>query len=69
LPLAECNALHNNDGTLWPENAMPFQAAFAIDDLMQVLALTYAGMTIDEFRDALEAWFTSAKHPRFGRRL
>jgi len=24
-------------------------------------------MTIEEFRDAVEAWFTSAKHPRYGR--
>jgi hypothetical protein len=82
---------------------MPFQAAFAIDELsrriltepklasdpmvqaalagefakllegehfdglMEILALTHAGMTTDEFRDAVEAWLTSAKHPRFGR--
>jgi phosphoglycolate phosphatase-like HAD superfamily hydrolase len=103
LPLAERIAVYDNDGTLWPENPMPFQAAFAIDELkrriltdpnlasdpmvqaalagdlgkllkgehfdglMQVLALTHAGMTTDEFRDAVEAWLTSAKHPRFGR--
>ncbi len=104
LPLAERIAVHDNDGTLWPENPMPFQAAFAIDELkrriltepklasdemvqaalsgdfakllkgrhfdglMQVLALTHAGMTIDEFREAVEVWLTSAKHPRYGRR-
>jgi phosphoserine phosphatase len=103
LPLAERIAVHDNDGTLWPENPVPFQAAFAIDELnrriltepelasdpmvqatlagdlaallegehfdglMQVLALTHAGMTTDEFRDAVEAWLKSAKHPRFGR--
>jgi phosphoglycolate phosphatase-like HAD superfamily hydrolase len=103
LPLAERIAVHDNDGTLWPENPMPFQAAFAIDELnrriltepelasdpmvqaalagefakllegkhfdglMQVLALTHAGMTIDEFRDAVESWLTSAQHPRYGR--
>jgi phosphoglycolate phosphatase-like HAD superfamily hydrolase len=103
LPLAERIAVFDNDGTLGPENPMPFQAAFAIDELnqriltepklasdpmvraalagelaillkgehfdglMQVLALTHAGMTIDEFRYAVEAWFTSAKHPRYGR--
>ena len=90
-------------GTLWPENPMPFQAAFAFDELhrcmltepdlasdpmvqaalagdlarllegehfdglMRILALTHAGMTTDEFRDAVEAWLTSAKHPRYGR--
>ena len=103
LPLAERIAVFDNDGCLWPENPMPFQAAFAFnelnrriltdpklasdpmvqatlagdlgkllagehfDGLMQVLALTHAGMTIDEFRDAVEAWLTSAKHPRYGR--
>ena len=95
--------MYDNDGTLWPENPMPFQAAFAIDELnrriltepklasdpmvqaalagdfakllegehfdglMRVLALTHAGMTVDAFRDAVEAWFTSARHPRYGR--
>jgi len=103
LPQAERIAVFDNDGCLWPENPMPFQAAFAIDELnrrivtepklasdpmvqaalagefakllegehfdgmMQVLALTHAGMTIDEFRDAVETWLASAKHPRFGR--
>jgi len=103
LPPAERIAVYDNDGTLWPENPMPFQAAFAIDELnrlildepklasdpmvqaalagdlaellegkhfdglMQVLGLTHAGMTTDEFRDAVESWLTSAKHPRYGR--
>lgn len=31
MPRAERIAVHDNDGTLWPENPMPFQAAFAID--------------------------------------
>jgi 2'-5' RNA ligase/phosphoglycolate phosphatase-like HAD superfamily hydrolase len=100
---AERIAVFDNDGTLWPENPMPFQAAFAFDELnrhivteprlasdpmvqaalacdlskllegehfdglMRVLALTHAGMTIDEFRDAVEAWLASARHPRYGR--
>ncbi|MFM8321323.1 MAG: HAD family hydrolase [Chloroflexota bacterium] len=103
LPPAERIAVHDNDGTLWPENPMPFQAAFAIDELkrqtltepklasdpmvqaalagdfpkllkgkhldglMRVAALTHAGMTTGEFRDAVEAWLASAKHPRYGR--
>lgn len=103
LPLAERIAVFDNDGCLWPENPMPFQAAFAFDELnrrilaepklasdpmvqaalagefakllagehfdglMQILALTHAGMTTDEFRDAVEAWLISAKHPRYGR--
>ena len=103
LPPAERIAVYDNDGTLWPENPMPFQAAFALDELkrrvvtqpelasdpmvqaalagdlgrllagehldglMRILALTHAGMTTDEFRDAVEAWLGSARHPRFGR--
>jgi phosphoserine phosphatase len=35
LPVAERIAVHDNDGTLWPENPMPFQAAFAIAALKQ----------------------------------
>ena len=103
MPVAERIAVHDNDGTLWPENPIPFQAAFAFDELkqriltepeltsdpmvqvalagdfekllegahldgvMKVLALTHVGMTIDDFCDAVWAWFTSAKHPRYGR--
>ena len=103
LPQAERIAVLDNDGCLWPENPMPFQAAFAFDELkrrilvepalasdpmvqaalagdlgkllkgdhfdglMQILALTHTGMTTDEFRDAVEAWLASAKHPRYGR--
>jgi 2'-5' RNA ligase/phosphoglycolate phosphatase-like HAD superfamily hydrolase len=103
LPPAERIAVFDNDGCLWPENPMPFQAAFAVDELnrriltepslasdpmvhaalagdfakllegehfdglMRVLALTHAGMTIDEFREAVQAWFASARHPRYGR--
>lgn len=103
LPLPERIAVYDNDGTLWPENPMPFQAAFALDELkrrvladpdlaadamvqaalagdlakllagehfdglMQVLALTHAGMTVEEFRDTVETWLASARHPRFDR--
>jgi hypothetical protein len=103
LPRAERIAVFDNDGCLWPENPVPFQAAFAFDELnrrilaeptlasdpmvqaalagdlakllegehfdglMRILALTHAGMTTDEFRDAVEAWLAAAKHPRFGR--
>ena len=103
LPLPERIAVYDNDGTLWPENPMPFQAVFALDELkrrlptepelaadamvqaalagdlakllagehfdglMRVLALTHAGMTVEEFRDAVETWLTSAQHPRFAR--
>jgi hypothetical protein len=103
LPLAERIAVFDNEGSLWPENPMPFQAAFAIDELnrriltetklasdpmvqaaitgdsakllagepfdglMQILALTHAGMMTEEFRDVVEAWSPSVRQPRFGR--
>lgn len=103
LPLPERIAVYDNDGTLWPENPIPFQAAFVLDELkrrilidselasdvmvqaalageftkllagehfdglMHLLALTHAGMTVDEFHDAVGAWLISAKHPRYGR--
>jgi phosphoglycolate phosphatase-like HAD superfamily hydrolase len=40
LPLAERIAVFDNDGTLWPENPMPFQAAFAIDELRRSVHAT-----------------------------
>ena len=33
VPLAERIAVFDNDGCLWPENPMPFQLAFVIDEL------------------------------------
>ena len=33
VPLAERIAVFDNDGTLWPENPMPFQVAFVLDEL------------------------------------
>jgi hypothetical protein len=35
--------------------------------LMRIMALTHSGMTTDEFRDAVEQWLATARHPRFGR--
>ena len=103
LPSPERIAVFDNDGTLWPEHPLPFQAAFAIDELssriprephlaadpmvqaalagdlakllegpryeglLQILALTHAGMSVDAFRRTVEAWLVSARHPRFDR--
>ncbi|TWU56321.1 META domain-containing protein [Rubripirellula reticaptiva] len=96
-------AVFDNDGTLWSETPIPFQAAYAFDEikrrspdepqlaadpmvqavldgdvgkllegkhhdgLMQVLALTHAGMTTEEFDTSVTAWLKTAKHPRFQR--
>ena len=33
VPVAERIAVFDNDGTLWPENPLPFQVAYAIDEV------------------------------------
>jgi phosphoglycolate phosphatase-like HAD superfamily hydrolase len=95
-------AVFDNDGTLWSEQPMLFQAAFVIDrfkatapqhpewkdnpifaaaaagDISAVAAggeraigelvmVTHAGMTTDEFSRIVEDWIASARHPRFNR--
>jgi phosphoglycolate phosphatase-like HAD superfamily hydrolase len=38
VPVAERIAVFDNDGTLWPENPLPFQAAFAFDEVNRLAA-------------------------------
>lgn len=38
IPIPERIAVFDNDGTLWPENPIPFQLAFALDSLKDKLA-------------------------------
>ena len=42
-------------------------AAAGKEGLMQVMAVTHAGMTIDEFTKAVIDWTETARHPRFNR--
>lgn len=101
VPATERIAVFDNDGTLWPEEPLPFQAAFTIDrlrervtaepelgddpmvralfagdiatllkgdrheGLLHVIGLTHAGLTVEDFREAVEGWLATAKHPRF----
>jgi len=101
VSVAERIAVFDNDGTLWPENPLPFQLAYVLDELkrrvpkepklaedemvkaalavdvakllegthhdglIQIVALTHAGMTTDEFKANVEAWLKTAKHPKF----
>jgi phosphoglycolate phosphatase-like HAD superfamily hydrolase len=102
VPPAERIAVFDNDGTLWCENPLPFQAIFAADEikrllpdhpewqdnasvqallkgdaaaltddhykgLLEIIALTHAGMTTDEFDQRVRSWLATAKHPRFNR--
>ena len=38
VPESERIAVLDNDGTLWPENPVPFQAAFAFDEINRMVA-------------------------------
>jgi hypothetical protein len=102
IPPAERIATFDNDGTLWSEQPIYFQFAFAIDrvkalapqhpewkdqepfslvlkgdlkglaatgekGLLQIIAATHAGMTVDEFRATVMEWMATARHPRFKR--
>lgn len=104
VPEPERIAVFDNDGTLWPENPVPFQLAYAFDvvgkraasdpefakhpmvqavikrdiatllagdrheGLLQVVAMTHAGMTVDEFQKSVSDWMAQATHPRFNKR-
>ncbi len=104
VPPSERIAVFDNDGTLWPENPMPFQLAFALhalneavaakpelkqdamaaaalnkdfakllagphhEGLLNVVALTHAGMTTEQFDSSVKDWIAMARHPRFNKR-
>lgn len=95
-------AVFDNDGTLWSEQPMLFQFAFAIDRLKalaprhpewkdklpfaavlegdmkavaaggehaiaELVMVTHAGTTTDQFSRIVRDWIASARHPRFDR--
>ena len=103
VPGSDRIAVFDNDGTLWPENPLPFQLAFVIDELkrrlpdnpawkdnplvmaavegrmetilaggtralIELLDLTHADVTTEEFDRRVRGWLKSATHPRFERR-
>jgi hypothetical protein len=87
VPEPDRVAVFDNDGTLWTEQPLYAQLAFAIDRaaelghptsleklhaggmaaLTELLTLTHAGITTDEFGARCRSWLASARHPRFGR--
>lgn len=42
-------------------------AATGEKGLLEIVAATHAGMTTDEFRQSVEDWLKTARHPKFGR--
>ena len=95
-------ATFDNDVTLWGEQPIYVQLAFALDrvkamspqhpewkdtqpfkavvdgdqkalaasgeqGLAQIMAVTHAGQTTDEFDDIVREWFATARHPKSGR--
>jgi phosphoglycolate phosphatase-like HAD superfamily hydrolase len=102
VPPADRIAVFDNDGTLWSEQPMYFQLAFAIDrakamvasnpelarnpvmraaaagdqkalsaagekGLLELVALTHAGMTGEQFAQIVRDWAATAQHPTLKR--
>jgi phosphoglycolate phosphatase-like HAD superfamily hydrolase len=102
VPAAERIATFDNDGTLWAEQPLYFQLAFALDRvktlapmhpewkdkqpfkgvlqgdrkavlaggkhaLLELIMATHAGNTTEEFKDIVNEWLATARHPKTGR--
>ena len=60
------------------ENEMPYKAILEDDkealsrittkELLELVAATHAGVTVDEFNRSVKNWMASTKHPQTGRR-
>lgn len=102
VPPADRIAVFDNDGTLWAEQPMYFQLAFAVDraqaviaknpdlakrpslraaakrdmkalaatgekGIAELVAVTHASMTTDEFAQMVRDWVKTARHPTLKR--
>jgi phosphoserine phosphatase len=102
VPVQQRTATFDNDGTLWCEQPMYVQLAFALDrvkamaplhpewkdkqpfkavlegdmkglaesgerGLVEMVMVTHAGMTTDEFSKIVVDWLANSRHPRFNR--
>lgn len=102
VPAAERIAVFDNDGTLWAEQPVYFQLAFAINRVaalepehpewkkkasfkaaldgdvkalaeagkhavLEIVAVTHAGITTEEFGKLVDGWLKGAMHARFHR--
>ncbi|HNP37258.1 MAG TPA: HAD family hydrolase [Woeseiaceae bacterium] len=103
VPTEKRIAVFDNDGTLWVEQPMYAQVAFALDrvkalapdhpewqkdsalkaaiegdtttllasgydGILELMAVTHAGMTTAEFEGTVTDWIAKAEHPRFKRK-
>ncbi len=103
VPERERIAVFDNDGTLWCEQPMYVQLAFALERvkalapqhpewketepfrsilagevksalaggekaIVELIMATHAGMTTEEFEQAVRVWITTATHPKTGRK-
>lgn len=102
VPAEQRIAVFDNDGTLWTEQPIYFQFAFAMDrvkalapqhpdwkdrepfksalagdmaglaatgekGMLELVAATHTGMTVEDFTRTVEQWIATARHPRFNR--
>ncbi len=102
VPPEQRIATFDNDGTLWCEQPMYFQLAFALDrikalapqhpewkdkqpfkavlegdrealvaagekGILEIVAVTHTGMTVEDFTKIVSDWIATARHPRFNR--
>lgn len=102
VPAERRIAVFDNDGTLWTEQPIYFQFAFAMDrvkalapqhpdwkdrepfksvlagdmaglaatgekGMLELVAATHTGMTVEDFTRTVEQWIATARHPRFNR--
>lgn len=70
-------AVFDQDGTLWVEQPVYTQLAFAreaaktlppnesVQSTEEIVAKTHSGMTVDVFNAKVAQWLQTAKHPRF----
>lgn len=80
VAVSERIATFDNDGTLWAEQPIYFQAQFALDQLspeekkaalaggekslMAAVAKAHSGMTTEEFQQKVSDWLATARHPK-----
>ena len=100
VPVSQRIATFDNDGTLWVEQPMYVQLAFALDrvkalspqhpewketqpfkavldgnlealaaagerGIVELITVTHAGMSTEEFENIVKEWMATARHPRF----